>query len=212
MFISYADLIAQIQARPTPHATRIVAVDGCGGAGKSTFGRRLTHAAGGTLVQMDDFYRPRADQPVECGASKSPASAYDWPRLNEQVLRPLVAGQAANYQRYDWPSDSLAEWHPIAPGGLVVVEGTYSLYPALRPCYTAAVMVETPREIRLARGIERDGEAMRPQWVEDWMPAEDRYMALYPPQAVADWIVDGGGLTPAPDDTVVLIASRPLAP
>jgi uridine kinase len=205
MFISYADLVAQIQARPTAHATRLVAVDGCGGSGKSTFGRALAKAAAGTLVQMDDFYRPRADQPVERGANKRPASAYDWPRLRDQVLKPLVAGQAAAYARYDWPTDALAEWHPITPGGLVVVEGTYSLYPDLRPFYTAAVLVETPRDIRLARGIERDGEAMRPQWVEDWMPAEDRYLALYPPRTIADWVVDGSGSIPAPDGTVVLI-------
>ncbi len=205
MFISYVDLVAQIQARLTPHATRIVAVDGCGGSGKSTFGRALAQAGGGTLVQMDDFYRPRAGQPAERGADKRPASAYDWPRLRDQVLRPLVAGQAAAYQRYDWPTDTLAEWHPIPPGGFVVVEGTYSLYPDLRAFYTAAVLVETPRDIRLARGIERDGEAMRAQWVEDWMPAEDRYLALYPPRTIADWVVDGSGSIPAPDGTFVLI-------
>jgi uridine kinase len=204
-WLTLLDLVAQVQGRAIPHATRIVAVDGCGGSGKSTFGRALVQAATGTLVQMDDFYHPRADQSTERGAAKTPASAYDWPRLRDQILRPLVEGRAAHYQRYDWPSDSLAEWHVILPSALVVVEGTYSLYPELRPYYTAAVLVETPREIRLARGIERDGEAMRSQWVDDWMPAEDRYMTLYPPRAIADWVVDGSGLPPAPDGTVVVI-------
>ena len=37
------------------------------------------------------------------------------------------------------------------------------------------------------------------------LSAEDRYLALYPPRTIADWVVDGSGSIPAPDGTVVLI-------
>ena len=37
------------------------------------------------------------------------------------------------------------------------------------------VWIETPREVRLSQGLERDGEEARVRW-EEWMAAEDDYV------------------------------------
>lgn len=58
------------------------------------------------------------------------------------------------------------------------------------------IWVDCPRDLRLARGIERDGEELREFWLE-WMHAEDAYVESEQPHAHADVIVDGA--TPAPD-------------
>jgi uridine kinase len=77
------------------------------------------------------------------------------------VLVPLSGGRGARYQRYDWPSDSLAEWREVASDRLVVVEGVYVLRRELRGYYEHRIWIEADRDVRLRRGLERDGEAAR---------------------------------------------------
>lgn len=171
-----------------PADARIVGIDGRGGSGKSTLGRALAAQHGGVVVELDDFYRPSWERhvpPLQHGGN------YDLPRVRAQVLDPLLAGAAARYQRYDWDEDALAEWHDISAGGLVIVEGTYALSYGLRDAYDVRIWVEAPYELRLARGVARDGEAARERWTGEWMPAEDAYVAAQDPVAVADLVVDG---------------------
>lgn len=40
-----------------------------------------------------------------------------------QVIEPLTRGEPARHQRYDWPSESLAEWHVLEPAPIVIIEG-----------------------------------------------------------------------------------------
>jgi len=39
-----------------------------------------------------------------------------------------------------------------------------------------AIWVDAPYEIRLRRGVDRDGEQMRSQWTDIWMPEEAEYV------------------------------------
>ena len=86
-----------------------------------------------------------------------------------------------------------AEWHVVPPGGVVVVEGVSAMKRELGAYWDLAVWVECPAATRLARGIARDGESMRRQWVEVWMPWEDAYVRDEQPRERADLVVDGGG-------------------
>jgi hypothetical protein len=63
----------------------------------------------------------------------------------------------------------------------------------LRPYFHCRIWVECAYNLRLRRGIERDGEAMRSQWVHIWMPAEDRYVEDERPDTHAHLVVDGAG-------------------
>lgn len=54
-----------------------------------------------------------------------------------------------------------------------------------------AVWVACPHEVRLARGIARDGEAKRSQWENVWIPEEDAYVQRERPDRRADLTVSG---------------------
>src|SRR6476661_8671860 len=74
---TFRSLAGSILARPG--GVRLVAVDGYGGAGKSTFAARLAAALGGAaVVHTDDF---------ATGAS----GVEWWPRLEREVIVPLSA-------------------------------------------------------------------------------------------------------------------------
>jgi uridine kinase len=177
----------------------IVGIDGCGGAGKSRLATEVRAALASrgrdiSVVQMDDFYFPSASRNGIL-ALDAIGSAFDWRRLRDQVLVPLRGGQPARYQRYDWPSDEHAEWHDV-PHGIVIVEGVYSTRVELEQFYDLTVWVECTRPIRLARGIERDGETWRRKWEEEWMPAEDRYVKEQSPHTRADLVYAAPGIAP----------------
>ncbi|WP_410511495.1 uridine kinase [Paenibacillus sp. BR2-3] len=171
----------------------IIGIDGCGGAGKSTYAQKLRDHYHGELpasiVHMDDFYLPsnrRGDENDGIGVN------FDWRRLLDQVLIPIKNHTDGFYQRYDWNKDALDDWHRV-PIGLLVVEGVYALRQELVDYYDYSIWIETDFSTRLARGIERDGENMRHTWEEVWMPAEQKYVELEQPHEKADLIIDGSG-------------------
>jgi uridine kinase len=173
-------------------STVVVALDGYGGAGKSTLAellRTLLSAEGRRvdLVHTDDF--ASADNPLNW-----------WPRLIDQVLQPLRDGVAARYQRHDWDLGQLAEWHLVEPGGLILLEGVSASRNAFRPYLSLSIWIETPADERLRRGLERDGEQARDQW-RRWMADEVAWGSAERPWDRADLIVpgvSGAGLS-APD-------------
>jgi uridine kinase len=51
--------------------------------------------------------------------------------------------------------------------------------------------VDCPRDIRLSRGLERDGQESRDMWEKVWMVSEDIYVNSHKPYERADLVVDG---------------------
>ncbi len=162
---------------PRKQKTLLIGIDGCGGAGKSTLARTIKDILPAvTIVKMDDFYYK---------------DHFDWQRLKSQVFEPLSKNLTAEYQCYDWNTKTLAEWHKVKTGGTVIIEGVYSTRKELVDFYDYKIWVDCPREIRLKRGLERDGEKAREIWEKVWMPAEDFYVEIDLPREKADLILKG---------------------
>ncbi len=188
----FEQLCEKIEETEKRGRTLLVAIDGCGGAGKSSLAKRVGDTLEGvTVVAGDDFWMPGDRRPERAKVIAEPGSDYDWLRLRDQVVLPLSKDEPARYQRYDWGSDALMEWHDLPAGGTVIVEGVFSIRKELAPLYDVRVWVETPRAICLERGYERDGDAGRELWDEEWMPAYAAYIKLTDPANRADYTVTG---------------------
>jgi uridine kinase len=177
---------ASVAGRTTP-----VAVDGLMGAGKSTLTAQVAEAIGDiVVVPGDDFYRPiAASQRLRLGPEDSYEGYFEWRRLRDSVLVPLSRESRARYRRHDWASDAPAEWREVGQGGIVIVDGVFSTRPGLAPYYGVTVFVETPRDLRLTRILDRGYEDL--SWVEHWMAAEDWYMASVRPAEHVGLVLDG---------------------
>ncbi|GAA0431985.1 hypothetical protein Acor_03730 [Acrocarpospora corrugata] len=177
--MSFADLAARI--RPLPPScgpVRMVAVDGPGGSGKTTFAGRLSRALGrAQVVHSDDFPVPWDEEPGAWFA-----------RVESQVLAPLRRGEPGRFQRYDWPENNYAEWIDVPPAPVLILEGVSTARPGCPAAFR--VWVETPRDRRLARGLERDGAGYAPQW-HAWMAEEDHWFAGNPTRERSDLLVNG---------------------
>ena len=202
--------VAAAIGRVETSATRLVVIDGLGGAGKTVLAEALAAELGASVIQGDDFYRPSEERQASDSEPEVIGALVDWRRLELQVMAPLSRGEDARYRRYDWDRDRLGGWASVPSRETVVVEGVYLLRNELRRYASVAIWVETPREVRLARGIERDGEAARSRWVDEWMPAEDSYVSAMRPDAAAMLVVDGQRCTGIdPRRRVVVLEARP---
>ena len=193
-FESFEQLLITMENLQRKQSTLLIGVDGCGGSGKSTFAKEIAKLSSKiTTIHMDDFYLS-SNLRIKGTSEEKPIGAdFDWQRLRRQVLVPLANNEEGNYQRYDWCSDSLSEWHRIFSGGIVIIEGVYSTRKELSDFYNFKIFVDCPRELRLKRGIERDGETARDIWEKIWMVAEDKYMNEHRPSEKSDLVVDGCG-------------------
>ena len=168
-----------------------VGIDGPGASGKSTLAAGLVEGLPeAVLVEGDDFYRPESDPKR---SEVEVAGLFDLPRLASQVLVPHSLGKELQHQRYNWESGVLGDWVRNDSAVPLIVEGVYSTHQALRDFYDLRVWVTALRGVRLARGIERDGEEARSRWVDVWMPSEDRYIADQAPHDHAHLVLDGTG-------------------
>jgi uridine kinase len=164
-----------IDAVSTTRGFTFVGIGGHGGAGKSTLAALIP---GAQIVSTDEFWD---------------TERFDLARLRAEVFDPLLAGRAAVFASWDWEARRPGPTRTVAPKGVVVVEGVCALHRMFRDAYDVRVWVEAPYEVRLARGVERDGEDARATWVEHWMPMEDAYVARDDPVSCADVVIDGGG-------------------
>ena len=192
--LSIGELETLIEAWPRRARTLMIGIDGAGGSGKTTLARALAKGGGPGIrvVSIDDFYRPSADRsslPGEVG------TLFDWRRLDAQLLEPLSRDEASNYQRYDWSRDCLGEWERVEAGGVVIVEGVTAIRRELRDRYDFRVLVDCRDDVRLARGLARDGEHYRAVWQKTWMPEERRYLSAHVPRDYAHLVIDGSAGT-----------------
>jgi uridine kinase len=169
---------------------RLVCVDGPAGSGKTTLAdalaecfdklnRRSLRPSGrqSRVLHMDDMY------PGWSGL----------PRIDEQLdglLTPLGEGRAGSDRRYDWLAGEYAETVTVEPVPLLVLEGVGSGTSRFDPLQTVLVWVEAPYDVRLRRGIERDGDVFAPYW-EQWAADERDLFARERTRERADLVVDG---------------------
>jgi uridine kinase len=172
-----------------PGDVRLVGIDGLGAAGKTTLAQRLAKsAADAPVVHTDDF--ASFDGPMHW-----------WPRMLADVVEPLLAGRPASYHPYDWVARRFADdTITVEPAPLILIEGVGATRAAWRDRLTSRLWVDAPRELRLRRGLERDGEHLREFW-DWWMKEEDAYVRDEDPFGHADLVVDGASTTSYDADT-----------
>lgn len=171
-------------------SSKIIAINGGGGAGKTTFSGILSKYLGDCMiVHTDDF--ASWDNPI------------NWhKRAIDELFTPLAENKAANYQVHDWKFNKLGDWACVNCEDYIIVEGVGSSREEFRKFLSFSIFIEAEEDLRLERGLERDAknaekEGMRKdhetaelQW-KNWLRQESGHFKEDDPRLFADIIISG---------------------
>ena len=189
--INVSSLASRLEFELGSKQRLLVALDGPGGAGKSTLAMKLAKDNRLTsIVHGDDFYTPMDENERKTLTAESGYEQYfDWTRMRDQLLEPLSKGNPARYQRYEWVLNELAEWIDLPAKGIILVEGIYSYRPKLREFYDYSIFVSTPKTECLQRLVQRGENS--DESIQYWRAAEDYYLKQTNPASSVSIIVSG---------------------
>lgn len=170
----------------------ILAIDGRCGSGKTALGNWLANQLGCPLIHMDDFYLPPARRRPDW--ARHPGANMDFARLRQEVLAPLLAGHPAAYRAYACGMRDFLPARQVEPGPLVLLEGSYSLHPALNVLLAYRVFVSCAPDCQRARLQVREGSHYQ-AFAQRWIPLEEAYLAACRPETTCDFLLDTTALT-----------------
>jgi len=110
------------------------------------------------------------------------ASGYDMYRYGNRYY---LVDQGSWYWANDWRGDSLGGWKTQAWAPLVILEGVTCTRLEAASRLACSIWVEAPEDLRLQRGLERDGTDHRQLWLT-WMAEEREFFGADRTRARAD--------------------------
>ena len=181
-------LLATMDRRLAESPRLLVAIEGGSASGKTTLAALLERVYDCNVFHMDDFFL-RPEQRTEARLAE-PGGNVDRERFYEEVLAPLQAGKAVTFRRYDCQTQTLAPPVTAAPKALNIVEGAYSMHPALADGYGLSVFLRVPPEVQRSRILLRNGPEVGERFFTRWIPLEQRYFDALDPEGRCDLVLE----------------------
>ncbi|MGD0704847.1 MAG: hypothetical protein ABSA02_33775 [Trebonia sp.] len=161
---------------PRAGVTRVVAIDGRSGAGKTSLAAALADELDAPVVSLEGLY----------GGWDGLEHGIDL--LVTEVLEPLAAGRPARVPRYDWAAREWAEPAPLEPPDVLIVEGVGAGARRAAAFASLLLWLDAPAPIRKKRALDRDGETFAPYW-DQWAAQEDEMLAREHTKDRADIVI-----------------------
>ena len=169
------------RAAPRAGRTRVVAIDGRSGSGKTSLAARLHAELAAPVVTLEDLY----------GGWDGLERGIDL--LAAAVLGPLGAGRAARVPRYDWVRGVWDAPWVLEPPELLIVEGVGAGARRAAVYESVLVWMEAPASVRKKRALDRDGDTFAPHW-DMWAAQEDAMLARERTAERADLVIRANGV------------------
>jgi uridine kinase len=167
------------EAAPGAGTTRVLAIDGRSGSGKSFLATELRIVLGAPVISLEDLY----------GGWDGLEHGVDL--LVSEVLEPLAAGRSARVPRFDWVAREWAEPVTLEAPEVLIVEGVGAGAQRAAVYKSVLVWLEAPPFVRKKRALDRDGDVFAPHW-EQWAAQEEAMLARERTPQRADLVLHTG--------------------
>jgi len=198
--VNFTDLASQLLDQRKEKLTFIIAIDGHGGVGKSTFSRWLSTELEKTgnsvsIVSTDEFPLRSTWKSLKDYPEVKTAYSIDTNRLKTEILEPLKTGRRVTYMSRDWWNQKKDLLKTFEGGDFVIVEGCYLLQHELREFYDYTIFISVELKRAQSQSATRDihnggDNIIAPLlWQEIYYPQEVKYIEEESPQNVANLVV-----------------------
>lgn len=171
-FVQYLALFSAIDKKLANGDVRL-AIEGGSASGKTTLASVLSSVYGCTVFHMDDFFLRPEQRTAERFAE--PGGNVDRERFIDEVLDPMSDGMPVSYRKFDCATFTLTPPILIEPTPLTVIEGAYSMHPALSDYYDLSVFLDITPELQRERIQKRNSPKMAERFFNEWIPLERAY-------------------------------------
>lgn len=174
-----------LAAPPACGSVRLACIDGPAGAGKTTLAGIL-HAAipGSIILHMDDIYEGWGQ---DLG---SPLAD----RISTWILDPWSRGEPANTHKFDWSLGKFGDEYDVPKPEVAILEGCASASVTIRERASLVIWRDADPQIRLARGLARDGAHLGQHWA-DWQTREALHFQHDQTRSAANVVLDEASLS-----------------
>ena len=177
----------------------ILAVDGLAGAGKSRLAVDLAERYSASLIRLDHFFLPLDAR--DRNDAYPHATHMDFDRFLAEVGGPLSRGEAGSYGVFSCATQSLTGSRRFGAAGLIVIEGSYALHPAIAHLHDASVFLPVDSAAQKDRLRRREGERYE-TFAANWLTRETAYHEAFCPEDRADLSSD---MTTVKDTVLYLV-------
>lgn len=182
--------------------TLVIGVAGGTGSGKTTLAKKLYDAfyPDVCMLSHDYYYKDNHDMPFD----ERKKLNYDHPNSLDtdmmiEDIKKLTLGVPIMHPTYDFETHLRAEFHPMEPKKIIIVEGILLFEnKALTDLFDVKIFVDTDTDVRFIRRLKRDvnkrGRSMESvitQYLTTVKPMHEQFVE--PSKRYADIIVPEGG-------------------
>jgi cytidylate kinase len=160
---------------PACGVTRIIAIDGRSGSGKTALALALADAIGAPILHLERLY------PGWHGLAQTPA-------IVRALLADLAIGETGRARQWDWSAGRHGRWLTVRPTPELIIEGVGAGARVLRPFISHLVWLEAAEPERRRRALTRDGETYIPWW-DVWAAQEEEYLVSDRTPEAADLVI-----------------------
>lgn len=149
-----------------------IAIDGKSGSGKSTIAMLLLESFDSTVIHVDDFFLDESMKTKERLQEIGGNINY---KALQNLLTKIQINKPLTFNRYNCGNKQYEEKTIGKVNNLVFVEGVYSMHPQLIKHYDATIYLDVSEKIQLERIKERETPLKFNQYINEWIPLENKY-------------------------------------
>lgn len=164
-----------IDRAPVCGSTKIIAIDGRSGVGKTEFAGKLARELDCDTLSLEWVYPGWLGLTAGIDALAT-------------ALQTLAHDVPAQVPQWNWHLDEPAQPVTILPTELLILEGVGAGAAALRPFVSYLLWLDAPADVRQIRAMSRDGGAYA-RWWNAWAEQEELYLAADRPMDHADLLL-----------------------
>ena len=170
----------------------LLAIDGMCGSGNTSLAKELSEIYNCNVFHIDDFYLPFEMRTKE--RLEQPGGHMDYERFKEEVLMPIVRQEPVIYVPYQCATGNYGEPTIINTKNINIIEGSYSLHPFLNQVYDCKVFLTVREQVQIQRIGKRCGEEKLKQFLNQWIPLENKYFSELNIPRISDLVMDTSSL------------------